>query len=200
MFDMLSKSLTGNKVSGEKFDQGTDMQTSPPDNPAGVFFPTEKYNAAVRKACTEEIWNAPQKLREIVEGLSDEQLETPYKNWTIRQIVHHIADSHVHSYIRFKWALTEKHPTIKAYEEADWVQLVDAKDGDIDPSLALLTGLHAKWVQTLDSMTESDFDRTFLHPQSGETVSLWNALNYYPWHGQHHTAQIQWLCDTHGWR
>jgi hypothetical protein len=175
------------------------MPATPPDNPAGVFFATEKFNDAVRKERINEIWNAPQQLRDIVADLTEEQLDTRYKNWTIRQIVHHIADSHVHSYIRFKWALTEDHPTIKAYDEADWVQLVDCKEGDIDPSLALITGLHAKWIQVLESMTESDFERTFLHPQSKETVSLWIALNYYPWHARHHTAQIQWLRDTNQW-
>ena len=171
------------------------MSTSPPDNPAGTFFATEKFNDAVCKELIEEIWSAPQKLRDTVEDLSPEQLDTRYKNWTVRQIVHHIADSHVHSYIRFKWALTEDNPTIKAYEEADWVQLNDCSTGEIDPSLALLTGLHAKWVQVLESMTPNEFARTFVHPQTGETVSLWTALNYYPWHARHHTAQIQWLLD-----
>ena len=136
---------------------------------------------------------APARLKQAVQGLSDTQLETRYKNWTIRQIVHHVADSHVHSYIRFKWSLTENNPTIKAYEEADWVALDDCTQGDIAPPLALLAGLHLKWVQTIDCMSESQMRRTFVHPQTGERVPLWSALQYYAWHGQHHTAQIQWL-------
>jgi uncharacterized damage-inducible protein DinB len=134
-------------------------------------------------------------LRKAVNGLSDHQLETKYRNWTIRQIVHHIADSHVNSYIRFKWALTEPTPTIKAYQEADWVELADSRRGDIAPSVQLLEGLHVKWVQLLKLMTDEQFQRSFVHPQTGETVSLWSALNYYPWHCRHHTAQILLIID-----
>ena len=132
-------------------------------------------------------------------GLSQSQLDTHYKNWTIRQITHHLADSHLHSIIRFKWALTEEHPTIKAYEEGDWVQLADSQHGDIEPALHLLEGLHAKWVQLLESMNEARFPRTFFHPQTETSVNLWMALNSYAWHGRHHTAQIRWLRDRHGW-
>ena len=176
------------------------MTQIPPDNPAGSLPPAEAYNESLKSYLIALVRQAPARLREAVAGLSDSQLDTLYKNWTIRQIVHHIADSHVHSYVRFKWALTEDNPTIKAYEEADWVLLDDSKQGDVEPSLALLDGLHAKWVQLLNSMTAEQFARTFVHPQTGETVSLWTALNYYPWHGRHHTGQIQWLRDRHGWQ
>jgi uncharacterized damage-inducible protein DinB len=171
------------------------MSTTPPDYPAGSLDPVGEYDEAVRSDLVNEIDAAPANLRRVVADLSEPQLDTRYKNWTIRQIVHHLADSHVHVYIRFKWTLTESTPTIKAYEEGDWVQLDDAKRGAIEPSLALLDGLHAKWVQLVNSMNAGHFLRAFVHPQTGETVNLWSALNYYPWHCRHHTGQILWLRD-----
>lgn len=175
------------------------MTATPPQNPIGPFTPVDEYDDTFRTALIDLLREAPSRLREAVADLTDQQLETKYRNWTLRQIVHHVADSHVHSYIRFKWALAEPSPTIKAYEEADWVLLADAKKGDIEPSLLLLDGLHAKFVQLLQSMTPEQYDRTFVHPQTGETVRLWTALNYYPWHARHHTGQILWLCDQHDW-
>ena len=172
---------------------------TPPDNPAGTLEVVECFDETVRTELIEMLQQAPVQLRTAVAGLTDARLDTRYRNWTIRQIVHHIADSHIHAYIRFKWALTEDNPTIKAYEEADWVLLGDCRFGDVEPSISLLDGLHAKWVQTLESMSPEQFARTFVHPQTGETVSLWAALNYYPWHSRHHTGQILWLRDRHGW-
>ena len=172
---------------------------TPPDNPAGPFDPVVAYDDIARHRLIGEIADAPDQLRAAVSNLTSDQLDTRYKNWTVRQITHHIADSHLHSIIRFKWALTETHPTIKAYEEGDWVQLADSKAGDVEPALALLDGLHTKWVQLLDSMTEEQFACTFLHPQTGESVDLWLALNNYAWHGRHHTAQILWLRERHDW-
>ena len=171
----------------------------PPDNPAGPFEPVAHLDVTTRDSLIETVRLAPVKLREAVSGLTDQQFGTLYKNWSIRQITHHVADSHLHSIIRFKWALTEEHPTIKAYEEADWVELADCRAGTVEPSLALLDGLHDKWVQVLESMTEEQFARIFHHPQSGASVSLWLALNNYAWHGRHHTAQILWLRQQHGW-
>lgn len=175
------------------------MNSMPPDNPAGPFQPVELYESATKARLIEQVRHAPAKLRKAVLGLSEDQLDTLYRNWTIRQITHHIADSHLHRIIRFKWALTEDHPTIKAYEEGDWVQLADSRFGDVEPAIFLLEGIHAKWVQLLESMTEVQFGRTFLHPQTGKSVSLWLALNNYAWHGEHHTAQIIWLRETHNW-
>ena len=175
------------------------MTEMPPDQPAGPFVPIEHFNESSKTELIESICDAPSRLRVAIAGLSNTKLDTLYKNWTIRQIVHHIADSHLHSIIRFKWAMTEVHPTIKAYEEGDWVQLSDAKSGDIEPSLLLVEGLHAKWVQVLESMTQEQFTRTFLHPQTSKSVSLWLALNNYEWHGRHHTAQILWLRKRHDW-
>ena len=176
-----------------------DMKTTPPDNPAGPFQEGQPFNSAKKQVLIEALRIAPAQLREAVDGLVDSQLDTLYKNWTIRQITHHVADSHVHSYIRFKWSLTETNPTIKAYEEADWVLLDDCKQGSVLPALGLLDGLHAKWVQVLESMDEAEYAKTFVHPQSGETVDLWTALNYYPWHARHHTGQILWLREANGW-
>ena len=173
--------------------------THAPENPVGSFRVVEVYDEVLKSQFVEEIRQIPAKLREAVSGLTEAQLDTTYRNWTIRQIVHHIADSHVHSYIRFKWALTESSPTIKAYEEADWVDLDDSKLGSVVPPLQLLDGLHFKWTQLLESMTPENFSRTFVHPQTGEKVSLWAALNYYPWHGKHHTGQIDWLRKKHSW-
>lgn len=175
------------------------MNHTPPDTPAGPFEPIPFFDVSARDHLIEIVRLAPGKLREAVSGLTDDQLNTRYKNWSIRQITHHIADSHLHSIIRFKWTLTEQHPTIKAYEEADWVELADCRSGAVEPSLALLDGLHLKWVQVLESMTEDQFARTFHHPQSRASVSLWLALNNYAWHGHHHTAQILWLRQQHRW-
>ena len=169
------------------------MSQQPPDNPAGEFTWSVAYDEQVKQALIKDIRLAPLRLADTVGGLTDPELNTLYKNWTIRQIVHHLADSHLHSYIRFKWTLTELEPTIKAYQEADWVDLDDCRLGDIAPALLLLNALHAKWLQVLESMTAEQFARTFMHPQTMQAVSLWEALNYYAWHAKHHTAQIQWL-------
>ncbi|MEO2014134.1 MAG: DinB family protein [Fuerstiella sp.] len=118
--------------------------TQTPDNPAGPFEPVGVFDEAVKTKLIETVRQAPTRLREAVAGLTDLQLDTLYRNWTIRQITHHIADGHLHSIIRFKWTLTEDRPTIKAYEEGDWVQLSDCTQGDVEPALALLDGLHTK--------------------------------------------------------
>jgi uncharacterized damage-inducible protein DinB len=142
---------------------------------------------------------APAALREAVTGLSEDQLDTTYRNWTIRQIVHHLADSHMQSYTRFKWTLTEDRPTIKPYDESRWAELADARSGDVGPSLALLDGLHARWVVLLRSLSDADFRRVFHHPESGWTPSLGEVLGYYAWHSRHHTGQIAWLRRDRGW-
>lgn len=175
------------------------MNDAAPQNPAGPFSDPGAFDETLRAEFVGQIEVAPTRLRAAVAGLNDQQLDTPYRNWTIRQITHHIADSHLHSIIRFKWALTEEQPLIKAYEEGEWVQLDDARTGAVEPSLLLLDGLHAKWVQLLTLMTPEDYQRGFQHPQSGETVRLWAALANYAWHGQHHTAQILWLREQNGW-
>ncbi len=170
-----------------------------PDHPAGPFKPTAEFSDERCAALIDSLKQAPRRMAAAVERLSDDQLDTRYRNWTVRQIVHHLADSHVHSYIRFKWSLTEDTPTIKPYEEGDWVRLKDCTTGRVEPALALLTGLHGKWMQVLETMTPSEFERMFFHPETSENVSLWTALNYYEWHARHHTGQIVWLREHHGW-
>ncbi len=172
---------------------------NPPQNPAGAYVPEADYGPQRRDELIAVIESAPGTLHHAVAGLSDEQLDTRYRNWTVRQIVHHLADSHVNSYIRFKWALTEELPTIKAYDEGRWAALADSRTGDIHAPLALLDGLHACWVQLLRAMPEEHFARAFIHPETGKTVSLSEALSYYAWHGQHHTGQILWLREQQGW-
>jgi hypothetical protein len=170
-----------------------------PQNPAGPFTPEEDYSPERRGEFIAVIESAPSALRRAVDGLSEAQLDTRYRNWTVRQIVHHVPDSHVNSYIRFKWALTEDRPTIKAYYEDRWVALADARAGDIRAPLALLEGLHACWVQLLRAMSDEQFARSFIHPETGATVSLRAALCYYAWHCRHHTGQITWLREQNGW-
>jgi hypothetical protein len=170
-----------------------------PQNPAGAFTPEGGYGPRRREEFLAVLEAAPAALRAAVAGLSAGQLDTRYRNWTVRQIVHHLADSHVNSYVRFKWALTEECPTIKSYDEGRWADLEDARAGDVAAPLALLEGLHARWVQLLRSLTEGQFARSFLHPETGQTVSLNAALCYYAWHCRHHTAQITWLRERRGW-
>jgi hypothetical protein len=169
-----------------------------PSNPAGPFAEEDGYGPQRRTELIAAIENAPAALRRAVAGLSDEQLDTRYRDWTLRQIVHHLADSHVNSYVRFKWALTEERPTIKAYDEGRWAALEDSRTGDVGASLALLEALHVRWVLLLRGMTEEQFARSFHHPESGQTVSLNAALAYYAWHCRHHTAQILWVRQRSG--
>jgi uncharacterized damage-inducible protein DinB len=170
-----------------------------PQNPAGTFVPEATYGEQRREEFIAIIENAPATLRKAVAGLSEAQLDTRYRNWTVRQIVHHIADSHMNSYIRFKWTLTEERPTIKAYYEDRWVDLADARTGDVAAPLALLEGLHARWVQLLRSMSSEQFARCFVHPETGAVVSLAEALCYYAWHCRHHAGQIVWVREQRGW-
>jgi hypothetical protein len=170
-----------------------------PQYPAGPFVPEESIDDNRRAELIAVIEAAPGILEQAVAGLSDAQLDTKYKNWTVRQIVHHVADSHVNCYIRFKWALTEEAPTIKTYDEGRWSALEDARKGDIAAPLALLKGLHRRWVQLMRSMTPEQFTRSFLHPETGKLVSLSSALANYSWHCKHHTGQITWLRRNRGW-
>jgi hypothetical protein len=147
-----------------------------------------------------EIEELPAVLREAVGGLSDWQLGTLYRpeGWTLRQVVHHLADSHINSFVRFKLALTEDEPTIKPYDEARWAELHDGRDGDIQISLALLESLHSRWVMLLRSLTPKDLARTFIHPERG-TVTLRDTIALYAWHGRHHVAHITGLRTRMGW-
>ncbi len=168
-----------------------------PKFPVGPVQVGEDVDARRREELIAQIERAPSLMRQAVSELSDEQMGTLYKNWNMRQIVNHLADSHVHSYIRFKWTLTEEKPTIKAYDENLWSDLTEAKTGSVEPSLLLLEGVHQRWVRLLRSMTDEQYTRTFIHPD-GRTIPLSRALCIYAWHGRHHTGQIQWLREHMG--
>lgn len=157
-------------------------------------YPIGKYDGQVtdRPSCIQAIADAPARLRAAIQGLSDAQLDTPYREggWTVRQIVHHLPDSHINSYVRFRLALTEDEPLIKPYEESRWAELADARTAPVEISLNLLESLHRRWVILLRSLTESDWQRKFRHPELG-TISLHYTLGLYAWHGRHHVAQIE---------
>lgn len=165
----------------------------PPQFPVGPFAAGDTHDRRQLDAWIDEIERAPARLREAIAGLSDAQLDTTYRNWTIRQIVHHVADSHQNSYARFKLALTEERPTIKPYDESQWSLLADAQRVGVEPSLRILEGLHARWVYLLRSLAPEEFERSFYHPQNQEVMPLWRALAHYVWHARHHTAQIEWV-------
>jgi len=152
-----------------------------------------------RRELIAAIAEAPSKLRAAVAGLTPAQLDTPYRpgGWTVRQVVHHLPDSHMNAYARFKLALTEEQPTIKPYEEAAWANLADSR-GPIEPSLALFESLHQRWVPLLESLSPADWAKKFNHPESGLNT-LDKSLSIYAWHGKHHVAHITSLRQRNGW-
>ena len=168
--------------------------------PTGRFSRPAALDEAGRAAAIEIIAGTPRKLRDAVAGLSDSQLDTPYRpdGWTVRQVVHHVADSHMNAYIRFKLALTEDVPTIKPYEEGAWAELADTRVVPVDVSLALLDSLHVRWIALLRAMTPADFERMLTHPESGRQ-RLEQVLALYAWHGPHHVAHVTSLRQRMGW-
>lgn len=169
--------------------------------PIGKFVEDTNVTTEKRQRWIEEIAAAPGALRAAVARLTPEQLDTTYRpgGWTVRQVVHHLADSHAHVYIRFRLALTETEPTIKGYDAAAWAELFDAKAGPVEPSLALLDALHQRWVLLLRSMKAGDFSRAFRRPDS-QVVTLDRAIQTYAWHGRHHLAHITTLRERMGWK
>jgi hypothetical protein len=168
--------------------------------PIGPFRFDGETSADRRRQWLGEIAAAPALLRAAVTGLTSDQLDTPYreKGWTVRQVVHHLPDSHLNAYTRIKLALTEDQPTIKPYEEARWAELPDSR-GDIEPSLILLESLHQRWLMLLRHLSADDFDRGFRHPQHGRIMSLNEVLAMYAWHGRHHVAHITSLRQRMVW-
>ncbi|HEX5132475.1 MAG TPA: putative metal-dependent hydrolase [Candidatus Krumholzibacteria bacterium] len=168
--------------------------------PIGRFNPPSLISFARIQDAIPVIEACPLELRAAARGLDATQLDSVYRDggWTVRQVVHHVADSHLNAYTRFRLALTEKHPAVKPYEEAQWALLADAKTAPVDWSLGLLENLHARWVMLLRSMTEADFRRTLFHPESGN-LSLDTLTLLYEWHGRHHTAHIASLRKRNGW-
>ena len=166
----------------------------PPQYPAGPNPPDE--DRPSREHLIGMIESAPQNLRNAVEGLSDAQLDTKYKNWTIRQIVHHLADSHANGYINFKMALTEDQPAIKPYDRNKWVELEESRTGPVEGPLELMEGIHKQWVQLMRTMSEEEFSRTYVNPRDNRVTKLSTALGTYAWHARHHTGQILWMREN----
>jgi DinB family protein len=175
------------------------MTTTDLSYPLGRFS-GEQLTTANRSRILLEIAELPGRLRDAVEGLSESQLDTAYRpgGWTVRQVVHHLADAHLHSYIRSRAALTESAPTIMAFDENAWAKLKDARSGPTEPSLLILDGIHSRWNQLLQSLSETDWDRQFIHPARGPLTNR-THVPIYAWHGRHHTAHITELRKRMGW-
>ena len=169
------------------------MTVADPRYPIGKFSFDGDVSDAARAARIADIEAAPRLLREAVGGMSARQLDTPYREggWTVRQVVHHVPDSHLNAYVRFKLALTEDAPTIKPYDEAKWAALPDSRETPIEVSLALLDALHRRWVTLLRAMTPADFARAFVHPEHGRSMPLDMVLALYAWHGKHHLGHVK---------
>ncbi len=168
--------------------------------PIGKFKKTSTITQTLLSEWITHIETFPNRLKHEVTHLTDEQLDTPYRpeGWTIRQVVHHCADSHMNAFIRFKLALTEEQPTVKPYLEARWAELKDSKL-PIEPSLQILTGLHARWTTLLRSLTDTDLAKTFIHPEHNKIFRLDEIIALYAWHSNHHLAHITTLKERNRW-
>lgn len=168
--------------------------------PLGPFEAPATSSPALRSELIAQIDEAPRRLRTAVQRLSADQLQTPYREggWTLAQVVHHLPDSHMNAYIRFRLALTEPEPTIKAYDEARWAELPDAASSDVESSIKLLEGLHLRWVSLLRRITPEQWTLAFMHPERGR-VTLERNLALYAWHGRHHVAHITRLRQRMAW-
>ena len=171
-----------------------------PRYPIGKYEP-QPFDEKLKITWIRDIQFLPQNLENAVLNLDAAQLETPYREggWTVKQLVHHVADSHVNAYTRFKLGLTEDRPTIKPYEEKLWAELSDTKNLPVNISFTLLHALHARWVEVLKNISDEEWNRTVIHPESKKEISLWYLLGSYSWHGRHHTAHITSLRQAKGW-
>ena len=171
-----------------------------PRFPIGKFHYNGPPAAEQRQQFIDEIAQTPANLRTAIQGFSEAQLDTPYRDggWTVRQVVHHVPDSHLNSYVRFKLALTEDEPTIKPYAEDRWAEMADTKATPVEVSLTLLDSLHDRWVRLLQSLSPEDWKRSFRHPEVG-LMTLEKALALYAWHGRHHVAHITELRKQKSW-
>jgi uncharacterized damage-inducible protein DinB len=174
--------------------------SSDPRFPIGKFLYSGSLTAERKQEHLHNIEQTPARMRAALRGLSDRQLDTPYRDggWTLRQVAHHVPDSHMNSYIRFKLAITEDDPTIKPYMEDLWAELPEAKSAPIEMSLVLLDSLHQRWVLMLRKLSDSDWQRAFRHPELG-AITLEKNLALYSWHGRHHVAHITSLRERMGW-
>ena len=171
-----------------------------PRYPIGKMEMPKEITTAKRQQAIASIGATPKNLREAVRGLKDAQLDTPYREggWTVRQVVHHVPDSHMNAYVRLKLALTEDKPTIKTYDESVWANLADSKSAPIEVSQKLLDSLHERWDRVWRSLKAEDFSRPLVHPENGERSIDW-LLFVYEWHGRHHAAHITELRKQKGW-
>lgn len=169
--------------------------------PIGKYEP-KPYSEAQKTEWLNAIYALPEELERVVQTLDDAQLNTPYREggWTVKQLIHHIADSHMNAYIRFKLGLTEDKPIIKPYEEKAWALSADNETVPVNISLTLLHALHRRWYAAIEHLTQSDFERVVIHPQQGREMSLWLLLGLYAWHGKHHTAHITTLKERMRWQ
>lgn len=177
------------------------MSEIDPSYPIGRFQAPTSIDAASRDTFIAQIEATPALLRQAVHGLSDAQLDTPYRTggWTVRQVAHHVPDSHMTAYVRFKLALTEDVPIVKGYDEAAWAKLPEAHTAPVEVSLSLLEAIHRRWLSCIRLLPDEAFDRTFRHSQLGP-MSLNTQLALYAWHGRHHVAHITTLRDRLGWK
>jgi len=168
--------------------------------PIGQFTWPETVDSEQRRQMIDAVAGAPAGFREAVRGLGDAQLDTPYRpdGWTVRQVIHHVADSHINSYVRFRLALTEEQPAVKGYDEKEWAKLHDSHTMPVEVSLQLLDSLHSRWVDMLRSMSDADFARSFRHTELG-LIRLDQNLALYAWHSRHHAAHITGLRERMGW-
>jgi hypothetical protein len=172
--------------------------------PIGKFSMPETSTAEQRQTWINEIAETPAAMRAAIVGLTAEQLEAPYRpgGWTVRQVIHHVPESHMNAYLRFKWALTEDTPTIKPYNEARWAETPDVQSTPLEVSLSMLELLHDRWGRLLRAMSDADYARTYRHPEMAAAgpIPLGKMLALYGWHGKHHVAHITSLRDRMGWK
>jgi hypothetical protein len=178
----------------------TPLSNTDPRFPTGTFQFNADVTPDMRRRAIDAIRETPAKLRAATRGLNETQLDTPYRDggWTVRQLIHHVPESHVNAFVRFKLALTEENPTIKPYDEDAWVKLPDVARAPIESSLTLLDALHQRWVTLLEVMKPVDFERPLTHPERGP-LTLDYMLQLYAWHGPHHTAHVTTLRSREGW-
>lgn len=161
--------------------------------PVGRFQAPGSLSSAERLRLIESIASAPARMRAAAAGLSERELDTPYREggWTARQVIHHVPESHMNAYIRFKLALTEIDPVIKPYDEAAWAKLNDVREASVESSLVLLDALHQRWVVLMKGLSDAEWERRYIHPEFGDSRTLAHTLALYAWHGDHHVAHVQ---------
>lgn len=168
--------------------------------PIGKYQP-QPFSANQKESWIRDLQFLPEELERAMLNLDAAQLETPYRDggWTVQQVIHHVADSHMNAYIRFKLGLTEDNPTIRPYDEKGWALLADQTTVPVNVSITLLHALHQRWVASIRNLADANWERTVVHPEHGKQMSLWFLLGMYVWHGKHHTAHVTSLRERKGW-